>query len=393
MKNVGTTALVLLLSLSAAHAGGDLFGTIRTTDGRELTGPMRWDNNENFWDDVLDASKIEELEVEDDGFQLNLFGVDLIKVAGSSHRSRAGFSIPFGHLKAIERDGRHAARLILKNGETIEVRADADLGSGMRGVVIDDAIRGSQELSWSSIERVEFRQNPEDGRDAERLFGTVESRGGTFEGYVVWDRDESMFDDVLDGYAEREEHEIPFERIRSIEQIGHLGSRVTLKDGQVLELDGTNDVDDGHRGVAVRVEKLGTVEIEWDDFVKVTFADPPPSPAYETFDGGGRLAGKVVTTDGRTLKGTIVWDRDEAYTWESLDGESNHADYSVLFRDIEMIRPLGPDSAEVRLTGDVVLELSGTNDVDIDNRGVVVVSADGTETLLTWDALERVELD
>jgi len=286
MKNVGAAALVLLVGLGAVHAAGDLYGTIRTSDGRELTGPMRWDKNENFWDDVLDASKIEQIEVEDDGFQLNLFGVDLIKVGGSDHQSRSGFSIPFGHLQAIERDGRHAARLTLKSGETIEVRAVADLGRGMRGVVIDDPKAGSQELSWNSIDRVEFRQNPGDGRDEERLYGTAESRGGTFEGYIVWDRDESMLEDVLDGYDDREEHEIPFREIRSTEVGQHPTS-------DVLRL---ADVDDLSRTVleAVDARAFRSITSPREERVVTHGADrlqlsgrraPPPS-RYWMLDAG-----------------------------------------------------------------------------------------------------------
>lgn len=383
-------AIGVWMAASTVFAAGNLYGTIHTRDGRALTGPIHWDNNENFWDDVLDANKKERVEHEAKGFKLNLFGLKL----GGEHRYTAfGFSIPFGHLRSIERTGNREARIELKSGETVDLQASgSDIGSGLRRVLIDDAEHGTQELSWASIDRVEFAQDPGDGRDSQRLYGTVETRSGSYLGYIIWDRDETMAPDELDGSEDGVDHEIPFGEIRKIERVSG-GSRVTLKNGDMLTLTGTNDVDEGHRGVAVRVAGVGTVDLDWWEVDNVVFADPPPSPEYGRFDGGRLLRGSVHLQDGRIVRGRIVWDRDERWSFEPLDGETDAAEYAIPFSEIAAIRPLGDDGCEVRLKNDRLLELSGSNDVDGDNRGLIVTVNNGTTVELGWDEFTLVEFE
>ena len=49
-------------AVSGAQAGGEIYGTIFLEDGRSLTGPIRWDRNENFWPDVLNGTKMDPVE-------------------------------------------------------------------------------------------------------------------------------------------------------------------------------------------------------------------------------------------------------------------------------------------------------------------------------------------
>ena len=92
--------------------------------------------------------------------------------------------------------------------------------------------------------------------------------------------------------------------------------------------------DDGHRGVAVSVTGVGTAEIDWDHVTRVTFTEPPASRSYADFDGGRRLSGTVETTLGPSYSGQITWDRDEAYSFEKLDGESNNVEWAIPFENI-----------------------------------------------------------
>lgn len=382
--------LIAAAATGAAVAGGELYGTIHTADGRHLTGPIRWDVNENFWDDRLDARKTEKIEAEEEGFKLSVFGLKLFR--NDSERYNA-FSIPFGHLRSIHREGS-GARVTLKSGLEINIEASSsDLGHGMRGLVIDDADKGPTELSWSSVRSIDFRANPGEGRDGERLYGTATTSGSAFTGYIVWDRDESLAEDVLDGESDGEDHEIRFGEIRSIERISSRASRVTLKDGTQLELSGTNDVDDDNRGVVVQVPGLGLVDFEWSDAEKVVFSDAPASPGYDSFGSGGEIRGAVSTVSGETLRGRIVWDQDEVFTWETLDGRDGRLDYSIPFSLIASIRPVGSRGSEVTLADGTVLRLTDSTDTGSDNRGVIVRMADGTERRLEWDDVRSVTLN
>jgi hypothetical protein len=403
MKNaVIVSILALLAAVSTAGAGGEIYGTIELRDGRTLTGPIRWDMNENFWGDRLDATKTERLTGEEgkQGFTFSLFGWEIIDFSEGGSGTRS-ISIPFGHLSSLEPLPGQKALLTLKNGDEIEVRASStDLGHANRGVIIDDADAGRQDISWWALRRVEFGEGPGKGRDKERLYGTVVTKGDSFTGYLVWDRDEAMIEDILDGDDEEgTRHKIPFGDIKEVERLDD-GSRVRLTSGEVMELDGTNDVDNDHRGMIVTLDGVGSAEIDWWNVLKVTFSDPPDSPAYGRFDGGRRLRGVVHTTAGASYRGMIVWDLDEAYTWETLDGSIDGADFAVTFENIKSITPRGYESSEVRLRNDEVLVLSGSNDVDGSNDGLYIIpdpkegqSGETVSIALEWDELRSVEFD
>jgi hypothetical protein len=383
-----------LIAVSPAVAGGEIYGTVHTIDGKKYTGPISWDDNENYWADRLDTLKkktVEETE-KDKGFRMSLFGLDL---GGERHSSRNRLSVNFGHLRTVERVGGagRAALVTLKNGETIEVRAeDRELGHGMRGLMIDGP-EGNVKVRWSNLQRVEFRANPDKGttRDSERLYGTVETTQGSYVGFVTWDRDECRRDDVLDGYSDGQDHEIPFNKIKSIATRPD-SAEVGLTDGTSIVLDGTNDVNDDQRGTIVETEN-GAVQVPWRELVKVEFDETPPSPTYESFDGGQRLRGTVRTRGGKAVSGLIAWDLDESHTFETLDGDGERLEYSIPFGRIRSVSRHGARFSEVTLKNGEKLTLSGSNDVDKDNRGLMVTAADGTETRIEWEQTISVEFE
>lgn len=387
-----------LLAASVAFGGGEIHGTVQTTDGRTLTGPIRWDDNEGFWDDCVDAYRVETGEQREGGFKLSFFGWKIVDPADSV-RSVSSVSIPFGHLRAIEPVDAKRALLALKSGEELQAMGyGGDLGRHMDGIRIEDPEKGSVEVTWSRLKRVEFAPGPGEGRDDQRLHGTVRTSAGELSGFIVWDADETLGSDILDGEDAdtKQDREIPFGEIREIRRLPEGGSRVVLSDGKELTLHGTNDVDRGHRGISIVLPRVGTAEVEWDDVESVRFSEPPPSPRYEAFDGGRRLHGKVRTAAGHEYSGHIVWDMDETRTWESLDGDRDGVEYSIRFEGIRSITPAGPTACEVALVDDSSLVLSGSNDVNDSNRGVQIVWKDGNRTVevtLSLDEIETVEFD
>jgi hypothetical protein len=387
--------MVAGMAVSWVGAGGEIHGTIYLRGDASYTGPIRWDKNEAFWDGTLDAKKTEVLEEVDGGFKLNLFGWKL--GGGPETRTIGSLAIPFGHLREVHRRPDGEAALVLKNGYQYVVRctSSTDLGSGLRELIVEDAERGPIELTWNAVLMVDFSQGPGPGKDAERLHGTVTVGAAELTGFIVWDRDETLAGDILDGEENGEDRKIPFGEIREIEPVSG-GSRVVLKDGREMVLGGTNDVDRGHRGVVVFLSHLGSAEVAWENVRGVTFTDPPPSRRYADFDGGRRLRGTMRSTAGDSYSGEIVWDQDETFTWETLDGEANAIEYAVQFDKIRSVTPKGPASAEVRLTNDDVLVLSGSNDVSDSNRGVTVrrkSGAETTEVTLGWSEIASVEFD
>jgi hypothetical protein len=390
---LGLSACLLLAS--PALAGGEIHGTVTTIDGKTYTGPIRWDRNENFWDDVLNAAKDRGEKAEEGGTTIYIFGWKLLDIQEKDTGAQRDFTIPFGHIRSLEPLRGSRVQLTLKNGEKIEIRENrwgTDLGRSMRGgVVIYDSESGKNELDWYDLGRIDFTAGPGQGRDDQRLYGTVHTAAGTFTGFVNWDLDEALLSDELDGEEKGRDYEIEFREIREIQRLDDQSSRVILTSGRTRNLSGTNDVNRSNRGILVNIEAIGSVIVRWRDFEKVVFEPAPPSPPYESFDGGSRIGGTLTTPEGETYSGPIIWDGDETYTWEELDGEVDGVEYNILFSNIASIRPDSRNSAEVTLRNGDVLILSGSNDVNSRNDGIVVEAASGAEAVFDWDDFELVE--
>ena len=89
----------------------------------------------------------------------------------------------------------------------------------------------------------------------------VETEIGDFEGYVMWDKEECLSTDLLDGESEDGDLSIEMGRIASIEPRGRSSSIVILDDGRKLRLRGSNDVDDDNRGIMIEDERYGKITV------------------------------------------------------------------------------------------------------------------------------------
>lgn len=233
-----------------APAGQRLYGTLRVRGGGEYTGFVAWDVDEILTSDVLDGRE-----------------------GGRKHE------IPFGRIAAIERAGSSGARVILRNGEEVLLRDSNDVDSGNRGIAVSDPALGQVQVGWGDFEEVTFHAPPPteaggyDAFDGGRpLFGTVEDRDGReYVGYIRWDNDEAYTWEILDGKDGDVDFDVELGNVRSIRRAGSWGADVTLLDGRTLELEGSNDVDDGNKGIFITFDDGDTVQIPWRDFAEVRF--------------------------------------------------------------------------------------------------------------------------
>lgn len=410
----GSLATLLLASAlaggaSAQEAEDRIYARVVTASGDVLQGYVRWDKNEASWADILNGSRTMPREWADE--VAALAGRD-----GDRRDDRAGFElfglrvtwddddwdsprnaesgIRFGHIRSLTVTGDDEALLTLKNGEEVELRGGStDIGTQLRGMVVEDRARGSMELRWRDLDVVEFMAAPSgaaDGLAARRLHGTLTDRwGNRYTGYVSWDLDEALTSDVLDGDERGRDRKISFGDVAAIERAGSCCARVTLTTGEELDLDGSNDVDRSNRGIQVSDPSLGQVQVGWDEFGSLRFHAPDRADAYDTFDGGRRLRGEVVTEDGDRVRGFIRWDNDESWSWELLDGEYRDVVYDV---ELAQVRHIEKRSRGVTVTlhDGRVLEMEGSNDVDRRNKGIVIHSDDGQGVLVTWSDFREV---
>lgn len=412
MITIATTALATLLAAAApqqAPSSDRLYGVITTRDGATFEGFIRWDKNEGSWDDVLNGSKeipsrnyreaerlggTEQAREEERERTVRFLG---LKISWSEddidwsddEPSSALSGLRFGHIRSIEPAGSDRARIVLRSGEVVELEGGSgDIGNDNRAIEIEDGVRGRVELEWRDIERVDLMKAPAGAsaaRAGDRLYGTLRTRrGDEFNGYVVWDLDEILGSDVLDGEERGRDREIPFRSIESIERYSSSSSRVRLTNGEEMVLRGTNDVDASNRGIVISDPALGQVTVRWSEFDRVTFRPVASDARYDAFDGGRRLRGTVRTEDGRTLTGFIRWDNDEEYTWELLDGNYRGIELDVEFSEIEGIERLSSSSALVRLRDGRSFELDDSNDVNDGNKGIFVTSEGGETVMVRW---------
>jgi hypothetical protein len=393
----------ILFFTSLIYAGsGRICGTIHTRDGDTFEGPIRWDKNEAFWDDILDATKDRGGRHEEGHSRerhIHIFGIH-INWDENGGESKASSGIKFGHIRSLERRSRNRAVLELKSGESIILYGNGtDLGSSIREILIDDPEKGEVFLDWDDLDEIEFKEcesvseKEGQGKEERPLYGQVETRNGeTFKGFVTWDADELFGSDILDGEEKGRTRKIPLGKIKTIERRSGNSARVYLKNGDQMKLSGTNDVDSGNRGIVVKDPYFGRVTIDWDEFDRCEFLEGGENflKNYDEFDGGCPLYGIVYDEDGESYEGYIRWDDDETESWELLNGEYRDQQVDVEFSQIESIEKESFHGAKVTLKNGNSFKLTDSNDVNDENRGIFVTTKKGEEVELDWDDFEKV---
>lgn len=271
----------------------------------------------------------------------------------------------------------------------------------------------------------------QDGADPSRLYGrVVTTDGSVYEGFIRWDENEAGWFDVLhvskpipernrrdadrlgwepeprerrieifgvgiswdeDGVeiGSSAQSGIRFGHISTLEPTGSSRGRLILKSGEELEFDGGGDVGSSVDGILIEDPRGGQVELDWRDVDVIDFIGGPETPSR----WGDRLYGTLETRDGTQFTGYIVWDMDELFTTDVLDGEESGRDYEIPFGRIRAIQRYSSRAARVTLQDGEEMVLRGSNDVDEDNRDIMVADPSFGEVRVAWDELERVTFE
>ncbi len=437
---------------------GYIYGKIETKSGNSYVGNIRWGTEEAFWDDFFNSTKSdnpnrkfldryskkdaeekllkpliqkekEALRLEQEAYKKNdktlidaaekyrkeverqrihaeriqtiskrsknisIFGGS-IQVNFDGFASNHIFEVRFGDIKKIKVEGSEEAEVTIKNDQVFEVSGGSNDVEGE--VTIQDATIGEVKVPWKKIETVEFMATPATiSPVGTRLYGTVESEAGSFQGFIQWDEEECLTTDKLDGDSDDGRMSIAMGSIRSISRKSSSSSRVELKDNRQLVLEGTNDVDESNRGIMVEDPRFGRVIVPWDVFEKVTFTDIGNSgTGYHEFPIPKALTGVVTDEDGKTYTGRIVYDLDEAYTCEILSGQSFDVDYHIPFSKIASISPKTSHSSRIELVTGEKITLEGSGDVDSSNNGILIYKDGNSEPeYLYWEEIASIKFD
>ncbi len=266
---------------------------------------------------------------------------------------------------------------------------DADPSRLYGRVVTTDGSRYEGFLRWSDNEGGWFdilsgsKEIPvRNRRDAERLGWEPERRERRIEIFgigISWDEEGS---DI----GSSAQSGIRFGHISSLEPLGSSRATLVLKSGQEVELEGSADLGSS-LDILVEDPRGGQVELDWRDVRVIDFLQGPTTPSQ----WGERLYGTLETRDGQSFTGYIAWDMDEIFTTDVLDGEDGDRDLEIPFARIRAIERYSSSAARVTLADGTSPVLRGSNDVDDDNRDIMVADPALGEIRVEWDALKRVD--
>jgi len=253
-----------------------LHGTVEMQEGPAFTGYIAWDGNQVLTTDTLNGED-------------------------SNGESQA---ILFGRISEIRPSGGGAG-VTLTDGSRMELTGHEDVTGRNGGIQLSDPALGFVDMDWEDLEQVRFHTpespvSPEGFDGGRRLRGMVVTADSTeLSGWIRWDGDEEYSWELLDGQANGVDFDIEFTFIAAIEkyfgesvsvdvgptgfEVSHPvleGARVTLRDGRVFDLHGSNDVDDSNHGIFILEDGSGRlpddgeaewVLVRWEDFREVHF--------------------------------------------------------------------------------------------------------------------------
>ncbi|MEQ8519580.1 MAG: hypothetical protein RLN79_00850 [Cytophagales bacterium] len=411
LKKVYSLLALVLVVTAGAFAQSDkafIYGTVSTIDGDKYKGQIRWGDEEAMWEDEFNSTKrenpynrwankdmVKTMNFNKSNDEWEFMGLWKDKNCCDYHWQNHQFVCRFGDIKALEPVGRSEVSLIMKDDSRFNVSGGSnDIGTS---ILVMDQELGQVKIRWDRVNRIDFESGPSNlkSKIGEPLYGKVKTLRGEFEGFIQWDHEECLSIDKLDGNNNNERFSIEMGNIRKIERYGR-GSRVTLKSGREIDLFGTNDVDDSNRGVVARTQDFGKVLVDWRDFEYVEFLDKIPSGSflsYDDFPKPKRLKGEVITAKGETMKGLIVFDIDETYDYEILEGDDYNVKYSIPFRKIASIKPKNYNYSNITLRNGKEVLLGDSQDVSDRNDGLMIFKSETDEepVLIPWEGVKEIK--
>ncbi len=174
-----------------------------------------------------------------------------------------------------------------------------------------------------------------------------------------------------------------FGEIKSITMRSKARVTLELKDGSIVDLKGgSNDINED---VQVNDADMGLIKIDGDRIDRVDFM-PTPSDMVSIF--GAPLFGTVHSDEG-SYQGYLQWDHDERTGLDILDGDTRDGDIAIKFEMIAEIAKSGR-GADVTFRSGKRLFISGSNDCNSGNRGIIVNIPGRGRVDIPWSSFEEM---
>ena len=228
--------------------GNPIYGKLTTTKG-EFTGFIQWDHDERLLKDKLDG------------------------------KSRDGdVAIPFDKIKSINKiEG--GCRVKLHSERNLELSGKNDVNRDNRGIIVTIPGVGRIDFPWKHFLSLDLTPFPEsvakcysEFPESERLYGKITStKGETFEGVIVYDLDEAMDSEILNGLNDKLDFSIPFRNIKIIQPKAYNYCLVELKNGEKLYLGDQTDVSDSNAGILIFTGENHYEFFKWKQIESIEF--------------------------------------------------------------------------------------------------------------------------
>jgi hypothetical protein len=408
------TALVYLSLLGALPSAfahpfqGLIYGKVTMKDNQTQEGILLWANRQLFWEDIFEAlhekdtaldflrpDEIKQLSDQEIKDKIE-WGFMHLWEKNMPSRSQK-FSCRFGDLGSLTVMEDNNAVLYFKNGSSIRIRGNErhkDVGDR---IDIIDPTGEWHRVKWENISRIEFMPTPASALTSpvKPIFGTVKTDSGELTGFIKWDQDETMTSFRLDGKKDGKKKRISFGAIQKIEKIAANACEITLVSDQKIILTDNDDVGPTNHGLTVFVKGVGGMAIRWKNFKEVTFDHDQTSTelmGYLDFGPPKVLWGRVKTTAGEFYKGKLIYDLDEQWDFETLEGKEDNLHYSIALRDISLIEPHSANYATIVLKNGRKLNLNGHHDVSDKNWGVLVWKGSNAPKYIPWKSIQSITL-
>ncbi len=156
---------------------------------------------------------------------------------------------------------------------------------------------------------------------------------------------------------------------------------------------GSNDVAKGHRGVIVMNREFPAFDIPWTEFDKITFSDNADGGllSFSDFNNPKELSARVKTRDGSTMAGRLVFDLDEAFDFELLQGKEGEFEYTIPFRNIRKITAKSAHRSIIELTSGKTVTLDDAQDIGDRNQGLLIFK-ESNSVYIPWSEVESIEM-
>lgn len=403
---LGSLVLASFKPVQAQHEGF-IYGRVQTQSGEVYTGQIRWSAHQVFWGDILLGVKTEvpvlQYLNEEQISQLSPaepdagFDWQFINLWKSKYPARDyDLKLRFGDLAGIQITGAQTATLILKNNRKIKIAGHPDDNRHLgKDITVYDNQKGRQTVNWDNLKQVNFLPTPAQLPHAKGipLYGTVQTQNGPLTGFIKWDQDEYLSSHQLDGQLDSnpQTFRYAFSQIHSI-QVRDKGAIVKFYSDDKIFLKNNRDVNASNRGVVVQHPAWGQAVVSWAAFRSVTFEDKlPANLGYESYGKPQKLHGAIRTTDNQNFKAELVFDLDEEWSAELLDGRfGNTIRYTIPFGRITSLKPLTNGRSEIILANEKKLTLENENDVSGRNWGLMLLLPNKQHRYIPWAKVSQI---